>query len=71
VSGGAPVSGAPAPLTVEWCTTVSVLRAAQGQMYQDLSAWAATIHELFVVILATSAESYLATEAAVWAVSAS
>jgi PE family len=46
---------------------VSVLTAAQGQMYQDFSAQAPAIDELFVVILATSAGSYLATEAAVCA----
>jgi hypothetical protein len=47
---------------------VSALTAAQfaahAQMYQDFSAQAAAIHEQFVVTLATSAGSYLATEAA-------
>ena len=47
---------------------VSALTAAQfaahAQMYQDFSAQAAAIHEQFVATLATSAGSYLATEAA-------
>lgn len=47
---------------------VSALTAAQfaahAQMYQAVSAQAATIHEMFVNTLATSAGSYTATEAA-------
>jgi hypothetical protein len=47
---------------------VSALTAAQfaahAQMYQDFSAQAAAIHEQFVATLATSAGTYLATEAA-------
>ena len=47
---------------------VSALTAAQfgahAQMYQAFSAQAAAIHEQFVATLATSAGSYLATEAA-------
>src|ERR1700689_3228893 len=38
--------------------------AAPAQMYQDFSPQAAAIHEQFVATLATSAGSYLATEAA-------
>jgi PE family len=38
--------------------------AAQGALYQELSAQATAIHELFVSALATSAGSYAATEAA-------
>jgi hypothetical protein len=38
--------------------------AAQGALYQELSAQATAIHELFVDALATSAGSYLATEVA-------
>jgi hypothetical protein len=38
--------------------------AAQGQMYQAVSAQAAAIHDMFVTILQTSAGSYAATEAA-------
>jgi PE family len=47
---------------------VSALTAAQfvvhAQMYQAVSARAATIHEAFVTILAASAASYAVTEAA-------
>jgi hypothetical protein len=47
---------------------VSALTAAQfaahAQMYQAVSAQAAAIHDMFVMILQTSAESYAATEAA-------
>jgi hypothetical protein len=47
---------------------VSVLTAAQfatqAQMYQAISAQAATIHEMFVNTLGDSAGSYAATEAA-------
>ncbi len=47
---------------------VSALTAAQftahAQMYQAVSAQAATIHELFTATLNTSAGSYAATEAA-------
>jgi hypothetical protein len=47
---------------------VSVLTAMQfaahAQMYQAVSAQAAAIHQMFVTVLATSANSYTATEAA-------
>jgi hypothetical protein len=47
---------------------VSALTAAQfathAQMYQEISAQAAAIHDLFVATLGASAGSYLATEAA-------
>lgn len=47
---------------------VSALTAAQfaahGQMYQEISAQATAIHEMFVQTLQTSAGSYEATEAA-------
>jgi hypothetical protein len=47
---------------------VSALTAAQfaahAHMYQELSAQATAIHEVFVQTLSTSAESYAATEAA-------
>ncbi len=47
---------------------VSVLTAAQfvahARMYQEFSAQAAAIHEMFVNTLATSAGSYAVTEAA-------
>jgi PE family len=38
--------------------------AAHAQMYQAVSAQAAAIHQMFVTALATSANSYAATEAA-------
>jgi hypothetical protein len=38
--------------------------AAHGQMYQAVSAQAASIHQMFVTDLALSASSYAATEAA-------
>lgn len=38
--------------------------AAHAQMYQDVSAQAAAIHEMFVNTLALSAGSYATTEAA-------
>jgi PE family len=51
---------------------VSALTAAQfathAQMYQAISAQAATIHDLFVATLGASAGSYAATEAATAAV---
>ncbi|MBY0442319.1 MAG: PE family protein [Mycobacteriaceae bacterium] len=47
---------------------VSALTAAQfavhAQMYQEVSAQAAAIHEMFCTTLAASAGSYAATEAA-------
>jgi hypothetical protein len=48
--------------------SVSALTAAQfsahAQMYQQISAQAAAIHQMFVDTLGTSAISYAATEAA-------
>jgi hypothetical protein len=38
--------------------------ASHGVLYQEISAQAATIHQLFVATLETSAGSYAATEAA-------
>jgi PE family protein len=38
--------------------------AAHGQMYQAVSAQAAAIHQMFVMVLALSASSYATTEAA-------
>lgn len=37
--------------------------AAHGQLYQAVSAQAASIHEMFVQVMGVSAESYAATEA--------
>jgi hypothetical protein len=48
--------------------SVSALTAAQfathAEMYQQISAQAAAIHEMFVTTLGVSASSYAATEAA-------
>ena len=38
--------------------------AAHAEMYQAVSAQAAALHHMFVTVLATSADSYTATEAA-------
>ncbi|MGA8543794.1 MAG: PE family protein [Mycobacterium sp.] len=38
--------------------------AAHAQMYQTVSAQATAMHQMFVTILATSADSYATTEAA-------
>jgi PE family protein len=38
--------------------------AAHGHMYQAVNAQAAAIHQMFVTVLALSADSYAATEAA-------
>jgi hypothetical protein len=69
VSAGNAVAAAPTTGVVPAAADeVSALTAAQfaahAQMYQDFSAQAAAIHEQFVATLATSARSYLATEAA-------
>jgi hypothetical protein len=69
VSAGNAVAAAPtAGVVPAAADEVSALMAAQfaahAQMYQDFSAQAAAIHEQFVATLATSAGSYLTTEAA-------
>jgi PE family len=69
VSAGNAAAAAPTTSVVPAAADeVSALTAAQfaahAQMYQDFSAQAAAIHEQFVTTLATSAGSYLATEAA-------
>ena len=38
--------------------------AAHAEMYQAVSAQAAALHQMFVTVLSTSADSYTATEAA-------
>jgi PE family len=64
VSAGNAAAAGPTAGVVPAADEVSALTAAQAQMYQDFSAHAAAIHERFVTTLATSARSYLATEAA-------
>ena len=67
-AGNAAAAGPTAGVVPAAADEVSALTAAQfaahAQMYQDFSAQAAAIHEQFVATLATSAGSYLATEAA-------
>jgi PE family len=62
-AGNAAAAGPTAGVVPAAADEVSALTAAQAQMYQDFSAHAAAIHERFVTTLATSARSYLATEA--------
>jgi PE family len=69
VSAGNAAAAAPTTAVVPAAADeVSALTAAQfaahARMYQDFSAQAAAIHEQFVATLATSAGSYLTTEAA-------
>jgi hypothetical protein len=67
-AGNAAATGPTTGVVPAAADEVSMLTAAQfaahAQMYQDFSAQAAAIHEQFVATLATSAGSYLATEAA-------
>ena len=57
-----PTTGFPAADEVSALT--AAVFVAHAQMYQAVSAQAAAIHDMFVTTLATSAESYAATEAA-------
>jgi hypothetical protein len=67
-AGNAAAAGPTTGVVPAAADDVSALTAAQfavhAQMYQDFSAQAAAIHEQFVATLASSAGSYLATEAA-------
>lgn len=64
----AAVSGPTTELIPAAADQVSAMTAAQfathAQMYQSISAQAASIHEQFVASLRTSADSYAITEAA-------
>ena len=69
VAAGNAVAAAPTTGVIPAAAdVVSALTAAQfathAQMYQEISAQAAAIHDLFVATLGASASSYLATEAA-------
>jgi hypothetical protein len=69
VSAGNAAAAAPTtgvvPAAADEVSALTAARfAAHAQMYQDVSAQAAAIHEQFVATLATSAGSYQATEAA-------
>jgi PE family len=67
-AGNAAAAGPTTGVVPAAADEVSALTAAQfgahAAMYQAVSAQAATIHQLFVNTLATSAGSYTATEAA-------
>jgi uncharacterized protein (DUF362 family) len=63
-AAAAPTTGVVPAAADEVSALTAAQFAAHAQMYQDFSAQAAAIHEQFVATLATSAASYLATEAA-------
>jgi PE family len=63
-AAAAPTTGVVPAAADEVSALTAAQFAAHAQMYQDFSAQAAAIHEQFVTTLATSAGSYLATEAA-------
>jgi PE family len=63
-AAAAPTTGVVPAAADEVSALTAAQFAAHAQMYQDFSAQAAAIHEQFVATLATSAGSYLATEAA-------
>jgi hypothetical protein len=59
-----PTTGVVAPAADEVSAQTAAQFAAHAQTYQAVSAQAAAIHEMFVTVLGTSANSYAATEAA-------
>jgi hypothetical protein len=59
-----PTTGVVPAATDEVSALTAAQFAAQGQLYQAVSAQAAAIHEMFVNTLRLSAGSYAATEAA-------
>jgi hypothetical protein len=63
-AAAAPTTGVVPAAADEVSALTAAQFAAHAQMYQDFSAQAAAIHEQLVATLATSAGSYLATEAA-------
>jgi hypothetical protein len=63
-AAAAPTTGVVPAAAEEVSALTAAQFAAHAQMYQDFSAQAAAIHEQLVATLATSAGSYLATEAA-------
>lgn len=68
IAGNQAVAGPTTGVIPAAADEVSALTAAQfathAQLYQAVAAQAATVHELFVTALTTSAASYAATEAA-------
>jgi hypothetical protein len=63
-AAAAPTTGVVPAAADEVSALTAAQFAAQGALYQELSAQATAIHEQFVSTLATSAGSYAATEAA-------
>ncbi|OBH04744.1 MULTISPECIES: PE family protein [unclassified Mycobacterium] len=63
-AAAAPTTGVVPAAADEVSALTAAQFAAHGVMYQEVSAQATAIHELFVSTLATSAGSYAATEAA-------
>ncbi|HYB35173.1 MAG TPA: PE family protein [Mycobacterium sp.] len=63
-AAAAPTTGVVPAAADEVSALTAAQFAAHAQMYQAVSAQAAAIHDMFVTILQTSAESYAATEAA-------
>jgi hypothetical protein len=64
MAAAAPTTGVVPAAADEVSALTAAQFAAQGALYQELSAQATAIHELFVGALATSAGTYLATEVA-------
>jgi hypothetical protein len=63
-AAAAPTTGVVPAAADEVSALTAAQFAAHAQLYQAVSAQAATIHEMFVNTLGTSAGSYAATEAA-------
>jgi hypothetical protein len=64
VAAAAPTTGV-IPAAADAVSALTAVQfATHAQMYQEISAQAAMIHDLFVATLATSAGSYAAAEAA-------
>jgi hypothetical protein len=63
-AAAAPTTGVVPAAADEVSALTAAHFAAHGVLYQELSAQAAAIHELFVTTLGASAGSYAATEAA-------
>jgi hypothetical protein len=63
-AAAAPTTGVLPPAADEVSALTAAHFAAHGVLYQELSAQATAIHELFVTTLGASAGSYAAAEAA-------
>ena len=63
-ASAAPTTGVVPAAADEVSALTAAHFATQGALYQEVSAQATAIHELFVSTLATSAGAYAATEAA-------